>query len=162
IYFSRGLGLLAYPPYQDGIGYVIMAKSFFYRLGHEPLHVLAEMAGGRAPLWGALLVFTFAVLCEGEWQAYALRFWPPFPFLLLIFKALQARGLGSRIPAAVAMTAVLPIFSVTARATLSQYLSGEVDLRTSPYLADLRPDLLFAILLLWTTVPLIERRQCLD
>src|SRR5262249_38601692 len=76
--FSRGLGLLASPPYQDGIGYVIMAKSFFYRLGHEPLHVLAEMAGGRAPLWEALLVFTFAVLGEGEWQAYAVRFWPTF------------------------------------------------------------------------------------
>jgi hypothetical protein len=78
VHFSAELGLLAYPPYNDGIGYLLEAKSVFYRLRHEPGPALSTLAGRRASLWEALMILSFAMLGEGEWQAYTIRFWPVF------------------------------------------------------------------------------------
>jgi len=160
IHFSQQLGLLAYPPPYDGITYMLGAKSTFYRLAQGGLHSNAWvdlLAGNnKATLWQALMLFSFRSLGEGEWQAYSVRFWPTFLLLLLLLWVVRRRG-GSRMGwVAVVFTAVLPTISVGLRSSAFEYFSGGVPIRFAWYVADPRPDLLFAVLLLWTVVPLVE------
>jgi hypothetical protein len=162
IEFSRRFGLLAYPPFYDGVGYLLEAKRLFYRLWLEPAGVLQSLGVSKTPLWQILMMFDFLVLGEGEWQAHAVRFWPTFLLLLLVIGVVRRHGgLGMALVAAV-FTSLLPTISVGLRSTLTAYSTGSVDFPLGPYLADLRPDLLFAVLLLWATVPLVERARDLD
>jgi hypothetical protein len=170
------MGLLSYPPYYDGISYVIDAKSVLYHFWQSgiDLRFVARNAGNfvRAPFWEALIMVCFLLLGEGEWQAYAVRFWAIFLLLLLIFYVIGRRGNRQVTWVAVGFTMLLPTVSVSLRATL---MNSPIDLWNSPmgsgltpnpglqwYLADLRPDLLFAVLLLWAVVPLIEAVHRLD
>jgi hypothetical protein len=171
--FSARMGLLAYPPYYDGISYVVGAKSLFYRLGQLDVNPRFLRNYAMTPFWDGSIVLGFLLLGEGEWQAYAVRFWPIFLLLLLVFYAIGRRGCSQVTWLAVAFTTLLPTISVGLRASL---LDSSIELWNSStasatlrpnaglqwYLADLRPDLLFAVLLLWTVVPLIESVHTLD
>ena len=171
IRLSSHLGLLTYPPYYDGISYMMDAKRLFLRLGQlwdDPFGTMARQNLVLAPLWQGLMVTSFLVLGDGEWQVYTVRFWPTVLLLLLILWVVRRHG-GNQVKwLAVACTGLLPTVSVGLRASLlSQYralwnpssvlvsgVSSNAGLEW--YLADLRPDLLFAVLLLWSVVPLIE------
>jgi len=175
IYFSIQIGLLAYPPYYDGIGYVLSAKSLFYRLRQlriDPLsytNALLPSINPYAPLWQALMLTSFFLIGEGEWQAYTVRFWPTFLLLLLTLWVIRRRTCRQVIWIAVTFTSLLPTISVGLRASVWEYFAGSTALSSYSssiglqwYLADLRPDLLFSVLLLWTIVPLIECVHDLD
>lgn len=165
IYLSTQLGLLSYPPNYDGISYVVGAKSHFYHLLRWLLHPrwLVHAAGlSRVTLWQALMVLSFLVLGEGEWQAFTARFWPAFLLLLLVVWVVRRRG-GSRAAwVAVVFTSLLPTISVGLRSSAWEYFTKRANFGWEWYLADLRPDLLFAVLLLWTVVPLVEHVRTLD
>ncbi len=160
IYFSRQLGLLAYPPFYDGIGYVLVAKSSFYALQGGALEWLSEVLFGGfsafVPLWQGLMLLSFLLLGEGEWQAYTVRFWPTMLLLLLVFWVVRRRGCATVAWVAVLCTALLPTISVGLRSSGWEYFTGKSVYGWEWYLADLRPDLLFAVLLLWSVVPIIE------
>jgi hypothetical protein len=178
IYFSSRVGLLAYPPYYDGIGYVLLAKGLFYRLNHyrfdvgslmfHPVSVGRELdVNAISLLWQALMWISFVILGEGEWQAYTARFWPTFLLLLLVLWVCRRRNCGQSMWVALAFTALLPTLSVGLRASFLDYVSAmPVRVTVNPtlpwYLADLRPDLLFSVLMLWAVVPLIEFARRLD
>src|SRR5260370_5199914 len=88
IYFSSKIGLLAYPPYEDGVAYMFEAKNAFLQLGSwrlHPIHFTNMMIGNRYPIWQGLMVLNFMLFGQGEWQAYAVRFWPTFVILLAVF-----------------------------------------------------------------------------
>jgi hypothetical protein len=165
ICFSRQLGLLSYPPSYDGISYMVGAKSLFYRLGGAFIHPLSFMhaaINNPVPLWQALMVLSFLLLGEGEWQAYTVRFWPVFLLLLLVVWVVRRRG-GSRAAwVAVVLTSLLPTISVGLRSSAWEYFTKRANFGLEWYLADLRPDLLFAVLLLWAVVPLLEHVHTLD
>jgi hypothetical protein len=178
IYFSLHVGLLAYPPYYDGISYMLRAKSLFYRLNQyrlDPGLLMFDPASvGReldlnpiSLLWQALIWLSFLLFGEGEWQAYTARFWPILLLLLLVLWVVKRRSGGQVMCIALAFAALLPTLSVGLRASLLQYLSGlPAGVVANPtlqwYLADLRPDLLFSVLMLWAVVPLIESVRMLD
>jgi len=165
VHFSRQLGLLAHPPYYDGIAYLVDAKSLFYQLKQwwvHPRSLMYALVGNRVALWQALMLLNFLVLGEGEWQAYATRFWPTFLLLLLIMWVIRRRGDARMAVTAVVFTSLLPTISVGLRSSTWEYFTGRVTFGLEWYLADLRPDLLFAVLLLWAVVPLIEHACNLD
>jgi len=173
ICFSARMGLLTYPPYYDGISYVVGAKTLFYQMGQLGVNLRILKNYVIAPFWNAAIVLVFLFLGEGEWQAYAVRFFPIFLLLLLIFYTIGRRGCTQVTWLAVAFTMLLPTISVGLRASL---MNSSIDLWNSTmasaalrpnadlpwYLADLRPDLLFAVLLLWTIVPVIESVHTLN
>ena len=181
IYLSIQIGLLARPPYYDGIGYMLDAKNLFYRLGHYqldlPFLILHPSAlvntldlNPIVPLWQTLMCVSFLLLGESEWQSYTVRFWPTFLLLLLVFWAVRHRCSTRVAWVAVFFTVFLPTVSVNLRyaalnspaSIASAAFTGFAPNFSEWYLADLRPDLLFAVLLLWTVVPLLEHAERLD
>lgn len=167
IHFSSQVGLLAYPPFYDGIGYVLIAKSSFYvlqagGLDPEPLFRVLSSYFTFTPLWEILMLLSFRLFGVGEWQAFTIRFWPTLLLLLLVFWVVRRRGCALAAWVAVLFTALLPTISVSLRTSGREYFTSAKVLGSEWYLADLRPDLLFAVLLLWTVVPLIERVDKLD
>lgn len=164
ILFSMQVGLLAYPPYYDGISYVLSAKKLFYALkqlsdnpGSLEIYKLIVDRINPPVLWQALIVLSFFVLGEGEWQAYTVRFWPIFLFFLITLWVVRRRG-GTQIAIfALLFTSLLPTISVGIRSISWEYFTGKASFFLEWYLADLRPDLLFTALLLWSIVPLIEQ-----
>ncbi len=171
--FSSRMGLLSVPPAQDGLTYMIFGKSFFYRLhgfdwswfkGDLAQSPLAEIiAGGynAIPLWYWLMLVSFLLFGEGEWQCYTIRFWPIFLLLLLVWWIVRRRGNAGIAAASVLLTALLPVVSVGLRYSSRDLLTGDYT-RLGWSLTDLRPDLLFAVLLLWTIAPLIEQATALS
>ncbi len=168
IHFSQQLGVLAYPPTYDGVGYLLVAKSAFYKLhagGADPAALISVLfAGGvpLTPLWEGLMLGSFLIFGEGEWQAYTIRFWPAFLLLLLVFWVIRRRACGAVAWMVVLFTSLLPIISVGLRTSGWDYFIGGETSTWDRYLDDLRPDLLFAVLLLWSVVPLIEHVRNLD
>jgi 4-amino-4-deoxy-L-arabinose transferase-like glycosyltransferase len=167
VHISSQVGLLAAPPVYDGIGYVNAAKSTFNILQtrgiyQAPLFHVLSTYFTFAPLWEALLLASFWLLGEGEWQAVTVRFVPTFLLLLLMFWIARRQGRAVVGWSAVLFTVLLPTISVGLRSSGWNYLGGRSDFGAGWYLADLRPDLLFAVLLLWAVVPLIEGVDTLD
>ncbi len=173
IHLSTQVGLLANPPYYDGIAYMLNAKSLFYQLKRESINVgtLMGQLVIHNTLWQSLMLVSFFMLGEGEWQAYAVRFWPIFLLLLLVARVIRRRS-GARLAwTAVAFTCLVPTISVGLRSSFLEFLTARVYFPHEWYLADLRADLLLAVLLLWVVVPLLEdlrrshstltRRTCL-
>jgi hypothetical protein len=160
VYFSSKIGLLANPPYQDGVGYMLEAKKAFLQFGLWKTHTVAfanMMFGNRYPAWQTLMVLNFKLLGEGEWQAYAVRFWPTFVILLTVF-CVVCRHIGTAGAwAAAILTSLLPTLSLNLHAASVGHHST-----IHGYLTDLRPDLLFAAFLLSAVTFLIEHAQTLD
>jgi hypothetical protein len=160
--FSARLGLLAYPPFHDGVSYVLDAKKLYWRVQawlHGTPAPAADHFGIPALLWWALLLLSYLVFGEGEWQAYTARFWPLFLALLLVRWLVRRRGNERLAWAATLATVLLPTLSVGLRSAGWEYFTGTATFMLEWYLADLRPDLLFTVLLLWATVPLIEQAK---
>ena len=158
IQISQSIGLLSAPPVYDGAYYMLEAKSTFYRLSEptsDPLFVLRDLIGGRFPVYKWLMLLNYLVLGEGEWQSYAVRFWPMFLLLLLVLWVVRRRA-GIRLAAAAAVfTVLLPPLSNGLRSASGQFFDLASVGRTW-YLSDLRPDLLFAVLLTCAVVVLLE------
>jgi len=160
IYFSRRVGSLAYPPYYDGVGYLFDAKKAFVQLGLWKLNPAAfanVFFGNRYPLWQGLMVLNFRLFGVGEWQAYAVRFWPTFLVLMSIFWIVRRRKGACAGYAAALFTALLPTLCLNLR---SAALGHEVSYHG--YLADLRPDILFAAFVMLAVVFMIEHAQSFD
>jgi uncharacterized membrane protein (DUF485 family) len=162
-YFSTQVGLLAYPPQYDGIGYVLQAKSYFCQLRQPAAQsttiVASMLSSSTAPFWETLILLNFLILGVGEWQSYTVRFWPTFLLLLLVIRGTYGRGRVTWL--AVVLTSLLPTISVNLRASVLELawksLPNVVGWTFDwPYLADLRPDLMFSVLLLWALVPLVK------
>lgn len=158
--YSLTSGLLSMPPVNDGIAYLLEAKSAFYTLQSHCLgHGLHSLyAPGYSPLWRSLMALNFQLFGPGEWQAYAARFWPTFLFLLASFFIVKRRSSPNCAWVAVIIGALLPTFSVGIHATIAgavpptgNYLGW--------YLSDLRSDLLFAACLMWSVILLCENHQ---
>ena len=160
IYYSQKLGLLAFPPYYDGIAYMCAAKYAILSLPswmQHPMRAALFMFGNHYPLWKILLFVNFKVFGIGEWQSYAVRFWPTLIILSTIFWVSRRRA-GSLVAwAAVFFTALLPTLSLN-------FLSAALGHPIYPhgYLADLRPDLLFAAFIMLFVGVMVEHANNFD
>jgi hypothetical protein len=162
IYFSMSRGLLANPPVQDGITYMIGAKITFlnlYSFFQSPILFLKNNFVIYSPFEKLLMIIHFFLFGEGEVQAYSVRFWPIFLLLLLVIWVIRKRSNLTVALVAMIFTAFLPTISVGLRATISEFLTGQT---LQYYLSDLRPDLLFVVLILWMSISLIENVYDLD
>jgi hypothetical protein len=171
--FSSRMGLLSVPPVQDGLTYMIFGKSFFYRLhsfdwswlkGDLAQSPLADIVAGgynAIPLWYWLMLVSFVLFGEGEWQCYTIRFWPIFLLLLLVWWIVRRRSNRAIAAISVFLTALLPIVSVGLRYSGKDWLTGDYT-RLGWSLTDLRPDMLFGVLLLWTIALLVEQATALN
>jgi hypothetical protein len=170
IYFSQQVGVLAYPLSYESVGYMVPAKSLFYQMKQWSTnppswdYIKYALFVGMVPpatLWQKLMMLSFLLLGEGEWQAYTARFWPTLLLLLLVLWVMRRRS-GSRVAwVAVVFTALLPTISTDLRWSLTTYVTRTIVLSDlAP--ASLLPDLLSTALLLWTVVPLVERVHDLD
>jgi hypothetical protein len=160
IYYSQKIGLLAYPPYYDGVHYMFEAKYAFLHLGMWKQHPVTfgyMILGNRYPIWKALMIMNFRLFGVGEWQSYAVRFWPTLVILMTAFWVVRRRtGLPAACTAAL-FTALLPTLSLNFR-------SAAVGHPVFPrgYLADLRPDILFAAFVTLSVVLMIEHAHTFD
>ncbi len=171
IWFSSHFGLLSYPPINDGVSlYLTESKRILLQLQNgngtpAPVSVIQELIYSRYPLWMALLLLSQAIFGIGEWQSYTVRFWVAFLLLLLMFWVVRRRGSTILGWAAVLVTALLPLLSVSLRAILFHTLSGHVpnemlfgsSTDVHFYIADQRPNIFSYVLLLWALVPVIEK-----
>ena len=150
VVISSRFGLLAYPPMNDGLGYMAGAKSLYYAI----LHFIHNSGGLEfnwallhAPLWVTLMSATFFVFGEGEWQSHVVRIWPLSLLFLLMFWFVRRRW-NSRVAwFAVGTTAMLPI-AVPALAACAWGIGKEASF-VGYFLGDPRPDFLAAVLLVW-------------
>jgi hypothetical protein len=158
LWFSSQLGLLSLPPTFDGISYLLDAKRIYNTLGQAGAGAPAprEYIGVPAVLWWGLMLASFAFFGAGEWQAATARFWPTALLLLLVWWCVHRRAGRRWAVLAVLATALLPALSVSLRACGWCYATGQIESERDWYLADLRPDLLFAVLLLWGVAILVE------
>ena len=160
IHFSKRIGLLAYPPYYDGVKYMVEARYAFLHLGmcwSRPLRFAYMVFGNRYPVWMTLMAANFAVFGVGDWQSYAVRFWPSLVILMSAFWVVRRR-LGPAVGYGAALfTAFLPTLSVNLRsAAFGQQISPR------GYLADSRPDILFAAFLMLSVILIIEHVHSFD
>lgn len=177
IVLASKYGLIANPGYHDGITYMLMAKSAFYRADLWGSLNCWELA--HAPLWVLSMMVNMALFGDGIWQLYAARFWPIFLFFVLVLWLIRRHSDRNFALIVVTVTAFLPIISVCGRGLISFFsIPGGIIPQSFYYsvvskwlgdiglgmggLGDLRPDLLFAILLLWAIVPLIENAKTID
>jgi len=159
-YFSQRIGLLASPPVYDGVAYMSDAKQALLELDswkERPIHAVNVMMGNRYPVWMTLLVLNFGLFGVGEWQAYAVRFWPTLLILAATFWVVRRHAGAAAGWAAALFAALLPTLSLNLRsAAVGQQLYP------SGYLTDLRPDLLFACLLMLAVVLVVEHAHAFD
>jgi hypothetical protein len=140
-------------PY-DGIGYAVDAKALLRALSSRGVHVL-RYSLSFAPLWKFLMLVHFRVLGEGLWQAYVVRVWQVFGFVFLtLWIGRRHAGVGFALFMA-AMATMLPTISPNAIGVLHDHITGKFD-GNYLYLADLRPDMLYSVLLVLAIALLIE------
>jgi hypothetical protein len=160
IQYSERIGLLAYPPYYDGVGYMWEAKWALSQLGTirgHPLSFGYLMLGNRYPLWNALMVANFRLFGIGEWQAYAVRLWPIFVILMTVYWMVRRRAGWQAACAGAMFTVLLPTVGPN---FLSAALGNQIYPRG--YLADLRPDILCAAFVTLSVVLMIEHVHTFD
>ena len=158
-YFSAQEGYLARAPEYDGVGYMVFAKTTYLVLHALHLKTALGHLNNIAPLWTAVLTFHYLVLGDGWWQAFSTRFWPVALLLGLVYWIVRRRGTRSLAIAAVGLTALLPLVSAGVRSSSWEFLSGQANYYENWYLDDLRPDLLAAVLVLWSIALLAEDNQ---
>jgi hypothetical protein len=168
IYASGKIGLLTLPPEQDGASYMSGAK---YAYAATALSVSWQQASANlhlnwpllhSPLWIILMALNFFLFGPGEWQSYVVRFWPVFLLLSLALWLVRRRCEPLTAWSAGLLTALLPVLSPSLNAALrgnAGYISHPYLVGSTAYLADLRPDLLFAILTIGSAALLIEHAE---
>jgi hypothetical protein len=157
-YFSAQEGYLARPPDYDGVGYLVYAQAPYHLIAGLHLRPALHALNNVAPLWTALLAAHFVVLGDGTWQAFAARFWPIALLLVLVYWIVRARAGRALAAAAVGFTALLPLVSAGVRSSSWELLSGRANYNDDWGLDDLRPDLLAAVLVLWSVALVAESR----
>jgi hypothetical protein len=166
LYFSLGVGNASQVMRYDAISYLVNAKVNFFLIQNffsDPITVIHAILVNANPLWQILWIISFALFGFGEWQIYAIRFWPIFFLMLLIIWVIKSQSNSKLVLASgIILTALLPIVSINLRATVWAYSSGLFDIFDLWSLGDLRPDLLFAVLLLWSVIPLITNYSSMD
>jgi hypothetical protein len=148
-------------PY-DGVAYAIDARSLYLAAAHNGwlgvLHEKARAFLGFDPAWKLLMTLNLAVLGDGLWQVYAVRFWQLAGFLYLTAWLGRRHGGEGFAIFMVAAAAMLPTISPNVIAALGSVSTRYFDINTL-YLADLRPDMLYSVLLASALVILIERAR---
>lgn len=160
IHYSKRIGLLAFPPYYDGVEYMYAAKCAMVRLAvwkQHPLGFAFIMLGNRYPMWKALLLLNFTIFGAGEWQSFAVRFWPIFIILTTVFWVIRRRVGSPAAYAAVLFTALLPTLSLDSVSAALGY-----PIYPRGYLTDLRPDILFAAFVMLLVAAMIEHADRFD
>jgi hypothetical protein len=163
---SRRVGLLASPPTYDGVSYAFTAKRCLTLLhGHGgvpgALYQLFD-EGHLATLWDAAIALSNAAFGDGDAAAATARFWPAFLLVLLATSLARSRG-GRLVGLAAGLgTASSPIVSVCLSSLVREKATGQVFLTSDWYLADLRPDFLAGVLLVWAIVLVLENARSLD
>jgi hypothetical protein len=147
-------GWRALPPINDGVVYMVQAKSLFYGWQHDPIKVLELLLENRTPLWIGLLLLSLLVFGDGEWQFYVIRFGSIFGLLLLMGWIIRRRAGLTIALVCMGVTALLPTMSPVFRSGLEQ-VNNQMDTGIWA-LRDLRPDSLFAVLLMWAIAILVE------
>ncbi len=148
-------------PY-DGVGYAIDAKASYLSLTHDGIGILGKGRDllrsflGQAPAWKALMALHMGVFGDGLWQVYTVRFWPILIFLLLTIWLGQRYGGREFGLFAGAAAIILPTASPNAFEVLCQSVTGAYC--GYAYFADLRPDMLYAVLLIAAITLLVETR----
>jgi hypothetical protein len=157
LWLAQRMGILVDGLPYDGLGYAIQAKAMRRSLQFNGIGAIHAVSLGVTPGWAGLMTAHLWLLGDRDlWQAYTVRLWPLFFFFFLTFW-LGARHGGRPFAFCVASVgALLPIVSPNAFFILSYAVSGTFAPTSYPYLADLRPDFLYAILLVIALVTLIE------
>jgi hypothetical protein len=158
LWLARRIGILADGLPYDGITYAVQAKALHRNLQFNGVGALRAVPQDVGPGWTALMTSHLWALGDGDlWQAYTVRLWPLFFFVFLTLW-LGARHGGKAFALCVASAgAVLPIVSPNAFLILSHAASGTFYPMNYSYLADPRPDFLYAILLVLALVTVIEQ-----
>lgn len=152
---SQRTGLLSYPAMYDGIGWLVEARSALDRfVAHPGLDTALAILHTRSALWEVLISLHWLGFGQGVVQAYSARFWPSFLLLLLVHRIASRRGSRWMSWCAVAAVTMTPLVSVSLRSAGAALITDRVG--RGWYLADLRPDFLFAVLLAWVVVLLVE------
>jgi hypothetical protein len=144
----------------DGIAYANHARMQYYQFDafwSRPSAYLLQFYSYIAGLWSAFIVLTYALVGVGEVQAYFSGFWGMLFFVVLV--VWLVRVLGSR-PLSIllgAATALLPFNSPAASMAIAWLLG--LDPAPRSVLADLRPDRLAHVFLLWSVLPLLMHRR---
>jgi hypothetical protein len=147
-------------PY-DGVGYAIAAKASYLSLTHDGIGILVKGRDilrsflGQAPAWKALMALHLGVFGDGFWQIYTVRFWPMLVLLLMTIWLGQRYGGREFGLFAGAAAIIFPITSPNAFAVLCQLVTGAY-CDGYVYFADLRPDMLYAVLLIAAIMMLVE------
>jgi hypothetical protein len=152
-------------PY-DGVGYTIEARSLYLAaVRHGWLSTLywkvtraPEGIRRFDPAWKLLMTLHFRVLGDGLWQVYTVRFWQVAGLLYLTVWLGRSHGDEGFAICMAAATIMLPTISPNVIAALGSVSTNSFDINT-PYLADLRPDILYAVLLVSALVILVERAR---
>ena len=169
ILLSMRLGLLANPPLNDGLGYVVDARlppklvltPPRQQLDRPYLEVVEvespvldavpalDALSRRAPLWAGLLKLSDLLFGAGDWQPFTARFWQIGPLLILVFIVVRHHSTTALAWTAVLVTGLVPTVSVSVRsATYERFVSHTVDFGREWFMADLRPDLAASVALL--------------
>jgi hypothetical protein len=166
LYFSLRVGNASQVMRYDAISYLVNAKVNFFIISSfftNPISVIQALLVNANPIWQFLWSLNFAFFGFGEWQIYAIRFWPIFLLMLLVIWVIKSQSNSKLVLATgIILTALLPVISVNLRATVWAYSTGLFDVTDPWSLGDLRPDLLFAVLLLWAVIPLITNYNSMD
>jgi hypothetical protein len=123
----------------------------------HPLRFAHMVLGNRYPVWTTLMAANFGVFGVGEWQSYAVRFWPTLVILMAAFWVVRRRLGPVGAYGAAMFTAFLPTLSVNLRSAAFRH-----QIFPRGYLADLRPDILFAAFLMLSVVLMIEHIHSFD
>ena len=152
-------------PY-DGIGYAIVAKASYLSIKHLGLGALLSERGKQplvyllsfAPWWRLLMVLHFFLFGSGLWQVYSVRFWQTFGFLFLTLWLGRRHGDKGFALFMAAAGIMLPTISPNMVAVLARAISGSSsnNVYNTVYAADLRPDMLYSVLLVTALVLLVE------
>jgi hypothetical protein len=146
----------------DGLAYANHARIQYYRFAMfwpNPFRPLFGFYSDIAGLWSGFIVLTYVLVGVGETQAYFSGFWPTFALVVLVIWV--ARVYGGRTIAILlgAATALLPFNSPSISMAIAWFLGSDSSALMRSVMADLRPDRLAHIFMLWSVLPLLLHGQ---
>jgi hypothetical protein len=157
LWLAQRVGILADGLPYDGITYAVQAKALHRNFLVNGAGALWAVPHELAPGWTELMTGHLWLLGDGDlWQAYTARFWPIFFFVFLTLWLGARHGGRSFALCLASAAALLPIVSPNAFLILSHALRGTFYPTNYSYLADPRPDFLYAILLVLALVTVLE------